>query len=178
MEKEPCFRILNKTSKTVTVKLMGKPVTFSWEEFNKKLIVVDKVWAVLNEEEKKKQEEADELVNFAVIAFLKSRAATDPGEKLSAMGALGSITKKLEELLECSSMEVVQLVRQRVELMNPFMTNPVFDFRHGDGNHRHTSKNHREMLEKHRTVQVTDEKKPTIGDAFPGLASLKEKMEK
>ena len=55
MAKEPRFRILNKTRETVTLKLMDKPMTFSWEEFNKKLIVVDKVWAVLNEEEKKKQ---------------------------------------------------------------------------------------------------------------------------
>ena len=52
MAEETRFRILNKTRETVTLKLQDKPMTFSWEEFNKKLIVVDKVWAVLNEEEK------------------------------------------------------------------------------------------------------------------------------
>ena len=61
MEKEVRFRILNKTSKTVTVKLGGKPMEFPWEEFNKKLVVVDKFWAVLNEEEKKRQEEKERL---------------------------------------------------------------------------------------------------------------------
>ena len=51
MAEETRFRILNKTRETVTLKLQDKPMTFSWEEFNKKLIVVDKVSAILNEDE-------------------------------------------------------------------------------------------------------------------------------
>ena len=95
MEKEVRFRILNKTPKTVTLKLQGKPMTFSWEEFNKKLVVVDKVWAVMNEEEKKKQEEADDLVNDAVVCVMLQRGNAEPIRKLSALSQLGKITEKL-----------------------------------------------------------------------------------
>ena len=70
MAEETRFHILNKTRETVTLKLQDKPMTFSWEEFNKKLIVVDKVWAILNEDEKKKQDKAEELINNAVVAMM------------------------------------------------------------------------------------------------------------
>jgi len=171
MEKEVRFRILNKTPKTVTVKLMGKPMEFSWEEFNKKLIVVDKVWAVLNEEEKKKQEEADELVNDAVVCVMLQRGNADPIRKLSALAQLGTITEKLQVMLECSNAEVLQIIRQRLMLLNPYMVNPMFD----SPKHR---KHYERKEEKPKAVPVFEEKKPTFGDAFSALAELKEKMEK
>ena len=170
MEKEVRFRILNKTSKTVTVKLMGKPMEFSWEEFNKKLIVVDKVWAVLNEEEKKKQEEADELVNDAVVCVMLQRGNTDPIRKLSALAQLGAITEKLQIMLECTPAEVMNIIRQRLMLLNPYMVNPIFD---SPKPHK-THENHNAP----KATPVFEEKKPTFGDAFSCLAELKETLKK
>ena len=170
MEKEVRFRILNKTPKTVTVKLMGKPMEFTWEEFNKKLIVVDKVWAVLNEEEKKKQEKVDDLINDAVVCVMLQRGNADPIRKLSALAQLGTITEKIQELLECSNAEVLQLIRKRLMLLNPFMVNPMFD----------SPKPHKKH-ENHNAPKATpvfEEKKPTFGDAFSALSELKEKLEK
>lgn len=171
MEKEVRFRILNKTSKTVTVKLMGKPMEFSWEEFNKKLVMVDKFWAVLNEEEKKKQEEADELVNDAVVCVMLQRGNADPIRKLSALAQLGTITEKLQVMLECTPAEVMNIIRQRLMLLNPYMVNPMFDS-------PKTHKHYERKEEKPKAVPIGDEKKPTLGDAFSCLAELKEKMEK
>jgi len=186
MEKEVRFRILNKTSKTVTVKLGGKPMEFPWEEFNKKLVVVDKFWAVLNEEEKKKQEEADELVNQAVICVMIQRGNSDAGNKLAHMAALPRIIDKLVVMLECDKMQVLDLIRKRLMLMNPFMVNPMFDDETLKRNHMYRK---RERMEheverdnvgnrKVVTVSNCDNDKPTFGDAFSCLADLKEKLEK
>lgn len=189
MEKEIRFRILNKTSKTVTVKLQGKPMEFSWEEFNKKLVVVDKFWAVLNEEEKKKQEEANELVNDSVICVLLQRGNSDPMKKLVALSRLSSNTEKLQELLECTNGEVLNIIRHRLMAMNPFMVNPMFDDETLKRNHMYrklsTIKKELEKEEDYRPVKNEKNETggqygshtPTFGDSFSTLGELKKKLE-
>ena len=167
MEKEIRYRILNKTSKGVTLKLMGKAMTFPWEEFNKKLIVVDKVWAVLNEEEKKRQKEADEMINWAVVYFLESRAAAEGEKKLNTMYQLGVLITEISKKLECSNLDAMKLIRDRAMLLNPYLLNPIGS----EGK----KKEHKQVKES--STPATNEKKPTLGDAFPGLSKLKDSME-
>ena len=190
MEKEVRFRILNKTSKTVTIKLQGKPMTFSWEEFNKKLVVVDKFWAVLNETEKKKQKEADELVNQAVVCVMFQHGNGDPIRKLSYLAQLGEITTKLQEMLECDNAQVLDIIRKRLMLMNPFMVNPMFDDETLKRNHMYRKpETIKKELEKEVETDyrsVKNEKNetggqygshtPTFGDAFSTLGELKKKL--
>lgn len=178
MDKETRFRILNKTAKTVTVKLMDKPMTFSWEEFNKKLIVVDKVWAILNDAEKKKQEEADDLVNDAVVAVLIQNGGGDPSFKLAHIAALPGIIDKLTVLLECNRLEVMNIIRKRLMAMNQFMVNPMFSDDILNKNGVHHKKRYNKQEENSKPVHVFDEKKPTLGDAFSCLGELKDKLEK
>lgn len=172
MEKEPRFRILNKTSKTVTVKLMGKPMEFSWEEFNKKLIVVDKFWAILNESEKKKQKEADELVNNAVVCVMLQRGNAEPVRKLAALAQLATITEKLQEILECSNAEVLNLIRQRLMVLNPFMVNPMFD----EGEEE-PEEEYEEECDEYKPDPEPVNLKNTLGAHFDCLLELKKKME-
>lgn len=200
MEKEVRFRILNKTAKTVTVKLGGKPMEFPWEEFNKKLVVVDKFWAVLNEEEKKKQEEADDLVNQAVICVMIQRGNGDVSNKLVHMAALPGIIDKLVVMLECDKMQVLNIIRRRLMLMNPFMVTPMFSDDTLKQHHVYRKKNSlftedeeessKEYKDESNVMNrpVVNERgqkghqygpeKPTLGDAFSCLADLKEKLEK
>ena len=182
MEKEVRFRILNKTSKTVTIKLGGKPMKFPWEEFNKKLIVVDKFWAVLNEEEKKKQDKAEELINNAVVAMMIQNGNGDAGTKLTHLAVLGKCIDEATELLECSRLEVMQLIRQRLMMLNPFMVNPMFSEdemnRSGIHHKKHRGGNPNRDKDGNREVVSTVSNKPTLGDTFSCLGELKEKMEK
>ena len=182
MAKEPRFRILNKTRETVTLKLQDKPMTFSWEEFNKKLVVVDKVWAVLNEEEKKKQEKAEELISDAVVSMMIQRGNSDARTKLAHMAMLGKCIDEAAELLECNRLEVMQIIRQRLMMLNPFMVNPMFSEdemnRSGIHHKKHRGGNPNRDKDGNREVVSTVEKKPTLGDAFSCLGELKEKMEK
>jgi len=174
-KEQPRFRILNKTSKTVTLRLGDKPMTFPWEEFNKKLIVVDKIWATFNEEEAKKQAEADDLINDAVVAVLVQNGGGEPGFKMMHMAALPGIIDKLTVLLECNRLEVMNIIRKRLMAMNPFMSKPMFTDDELKRNGIHHKKKHLPKDEK--PVPVFEVEKPTLGDAFPGLADLKEKLE-
>ena len=182
MEKESRFRILNKTRETVTLKLQDKPMTFSWEEFNKKLIVVDKVWAILNEEEKKKRDKVEELINNAVISMMIQNGNGDAGTKLTHMAVLGKCIDDAAELLECSGLEVMPLIRQRLMMLNPFMVNPMFseDEMNRSGIHRKKYRGGKPNRDKDRNCEVVSivDNKPTFGDAFSCLGELKEKMEK
>lgn len=192
MSKEVRFRILNKTSKDVTVKLGDKPMTFSWEEFNKKLVVVDKFWAVLNEEEKKKHEQAEEAISWAIVNFLSMRAAEGNPEKskeymVNALG-FGKRMEEVQKLLECSMLEATQIVRQRLMMMNPFMANPMFSDEDMRRNGIHTRKSLRpkrgegvsfdDKGNRQVVAAEADSGKPTLGDAFSCLGELKKKMEK
>ena len=178
MDKKNRIRILNKTAKTVTLKLGDEPMTFSWEEFNKKLVVVDNIWAVPNEEEAKKQAEADDLVNHAVVGVMLQRGNADVTAKMSALMSLPGIIDKLTELLECSKAEVMEIIRKRLMLMNPFMVNPMFSDETLKKNGIHHKKRYNKQEENSKPVPVFDEKKPTLGDAFSCLGELKDKLEK
>lgn len=182
MDKKARFRILNKTRETVTLKLMDKPMTFTWEEFNKKLVVVDKVWAVLNETEKKKQDEAEELISDTVVSVMIQNGNSDARTKLAHMMMIGKNVERITELLECTRLEAMQLIRERLMMLNPFMVNPMFTEEQMDRSGIHHKKqrggNPNRDKDGNREVVSTVENKPTLGDAFSCLGELKEKMEK
>ncbi len=181
MAKEPRFRILNKTRETVTLKLMDKPMTFTWEEFNKKLVVVDKVWAVPNDAEKKKQDEADELINDTVVSVMIQNGNSDARTKLAHMMMIGKNVERIAELLECTRLEAMQIIRKRLMMMNPFMVNPMFSEEEMNRNGIHPKRIHKKPnydKDGNREVVSTVENKPTLGDAFACLGELKEKMDK
>jgi len=181
MAKEPRFRILNKTRETVTLKLQDKPMTFSWEEFNKKLVIVDKVWAVLNDAEKKKQDEAEELISDTVVSVMIQNGNSDARTKMAHMMMIGKNVERIAELLECNRLEAMQIIRKRLMMLNPFMVNPMFseeEMNRSGIHHKRIHKEPKHDKDGNREVVSTVENKPTLGDAFACLGELKEKMEK
>lgn len=181
MAKEPRFRILNKTRETVTLKLQDKPMTFSWEEFNKKLVVVDKVWAVLNDAEKKKQDEAEELISDTVVSVMIQNGNSDARTKMAHMMMIGKNVERIAELLECNRLEAMQIIRKRLMMLNPFMVNPMFsedEMNRSGIHHKRIHKEPNRDKDGNHKVVSTVENKPTLGDAFACLGELKEKMDK
>jgi hypothetical protein len=160
---------------------MDKPMTFTWEEFNKKLVVVDKVWAVLNETEKKKQDEAEELISATVVSVMIQNGNSDTRTKMAHMMMIGKNVERITELLECSKLEAMQIIRKRLMMLNPFMVNPMFseDEMNRNGiHHKKLRKKTNRDNDGNKEVASTVESKPTLGDAFACLGELKEKMEK
>ena len=190
MSNQKRFRILNKTSKTVTVKVGKEPITVTWEEFNQNFNIVDKFWAVFNKEMQEKQEKIEDKLGFATVAALEMRAAqskNDAAKELAAAYRLGSYMEEIQELSGMTGLQVMQLIQQRLMIMNPFMINPMFsdDQLKAAGMYKGRRDRHHTPLEtddngnrKVVTIEQGDTGKPTIGDAFPGLASLKEQYEK
>ena len=181
MKDKPRFRIVNKTNKTVTIKIGPESHTISWDEYNKSFVTVDKFWAEFNEEMQKNHEQAEEAISWAVVHFMAMRAAEGNEEKskdfLTNSLAFGSRMEEIQKLLSCSLLEATQIVRKRLMLMNPFMTDPMFPVSRSQKKLRRKMERDAEE-EVSRPVPVYDEKKPTLGDAFSCLGELKAKMEK
>ena len=121
MEKEKRFRILNKTAKTVTVKIGKEPITSTWEEFNQSMVVVDKYWAVFNDEMKKKQDEIEDLLGFLTVHVLEMNAAQNSGDtskELKAAYMVGSLMDKLQKISGFTTIQIMELVKQRLMVMN------------------------------------------------------------
>lgn len=166
------IRILKKSSTGVLLKVGRDAIPASWEEFNEKFDIVDNVWAVMKESEKQKFEEIEDHINDAVVSFMFQRGNGDPGQKLAHLALLGDSISKIQEKLGCSMADAMQLVRERIALMNPFMSKPLIN----ENKHRNFNK-HRE--ERKKPVSNEPEKQTTaIGDLCPALAKLKEQMEK
>ena len=183
MANKPKFRILNKTNKNVTIKIGDKPITVSWEEYDKTFVTVDKFWAVFNEENQKRHEQAEEAISQAVVHFLAMRAAEGDDSKAQAylVNALGfgQSMEEIQKLLNCSMLEATQIIQRRLMVMNPFMVNPMFtdDQLKRAGMYRSRKKIEKEWEEESKPVPVCEEKKPTLGDAFSCLGDLKSKLE-
>ena len=185
MEKKVRFRILNKTAKTVTIKIGDKPTTVSWDDYNKTFVTVDKFWAEFNEEEQKRHDQAEEALTWAVIHFLAMRTAEGNPEKshdylVNALG-FGKRLEEIQNLLNCTPLEAAQLVQKRLMVMNPFLVNPMFSEETLNRNGIQTKKRLREKVNRdadgNREVVSTVDNKPTLGDAFSCLGDLKKKME-
>ncbi len=180
MEKEKRFRILNKTAKTVTVKVGDQTVTSSWEEFNQNFIVVDKYWAVFNEEMKKKQDEVEDLLGWITVYIMEMNAAKandNASKELTAAGMVGTLMDKLQKVSGFSTMQIMQLIQQRLMALNPFMVNPMFPMNKHQQSIRRKNEGEIRQERENKPVPVAEENKPTLGDAFPGLADLKKNME-
>ena len=187
--KQKRFRVLNKTAKTVTVKVGDQPITVSWEEFNQNFNLVDKFWAVFNKEMQEKQEKIEDKLGFATVAALEMRAAqskNDAAKELAAAYRLGSYMEEIQKMSGMTGLQVMQLIQQRLMIMNPFMINPMFsdDQLKAAGMYKRRDRRHTPLEtddngnRKVVTIEQGDTGKPTIGDACPGLASLRDKMEK
>jgi hypothetical protein len=178
--KQKRFRIVNKTAKNVTVKIGPESHTMSWDEYNQNFISVDKFWCVFNEEMEKAAKEMDEYADWITIAVMEMNAAQhqqDAGKELAAAYRVGSLTKKMQEKFNLTGMQVMQLVRKRLEVMNPFMVHPMFPVSNSQKKLRRKVEREADS-EMNLASEPVKENKPTLGDAFPGLASLKEKYEK
>jgi hypothetical protein len=173
------FRIVNKTAKTVTVKIGPESHTMTWDEYNQNFITVDKFWCVFNEEMEKMSQEMDEYADWITIAVMEMNAAQhqqDAGKELAAAYRVGSLTKKMQEKFNLTGMQVMQLVRKRLEVMNPFMVHPMFPVSNSQKKLRRKMEREADS-EMNLTREPVQESKPTLGDAFSVLGDLKAKLE-
>ena len=125
MNKKPRFRIVNKTKDSVTLDFkgdLGKKTT-TWEEFNEVYNIVDKIWAVPNDNAWKKlqkqQEEFQKIVDKAVTFVILADITTDPGKKLGALAALGSCTDEVMKVLGCDKAEATRMLQMALSSYGP-----------------------------------------------------------
>ena len=157
------IRIVNKSKDGVKLSLAPNVIkSFAWEEFNKNFLVVDSVWAELNENGKKTMEQVNDLISSAVASYFVANKTTDPKVKITNIMLIGQSTRLLSEKLECTLLEAVSLVKDRV--------NGVI--RLSVRNQRKNIANHKEKREEQTPKAATF----ALGD-IPELKELKDKMQ-
>jgi hypothetical protein len=82
----------------------------------------------------------------------------------------------MQEKFNLTGMQVMQLVRKRLEVMNPFMVNPMFPVSNSQKKLRRKVEREADS-EMNLTREPVKENKPTLGDAFSCLGDLKAKLE-
>ena len=125
MNKKPRTRIVNKTKDSVTLDFKGDigKKTTTWEEFNEIYDIVDKIWAVPNdnawEKLQKQQEEFQKIVDKAVTFVVLADITMDPGKKLGALAALGSCTDEVMKVLGCDKAEAIRMLQMALSSYGP-----------------------------------------------------------
>jgi glutamate synthase domain-containing protein 2 len=115
-------RIINKAKDGVTIKYQtGHIEKYSWEEFNSAYDIKDNVWGVMKPELEKIQEEIEDKLSMATVMFFEARAAEKKGDhakQLSSLAALGGLSEKIKELGHFNDSQVMQLIQNRVKLLD------------------------------------------------------------
>lgn len=166
------LRIVKKTKDGVILdmKQFGKQA-FPWNEFNKIYEIVDNVYAQFNADYLAKNEEADKYIDDACVAyFFINGPGVDAGTKLTYMAMLGDCVEKAGKILNLNNLDVMKIIRQRIDAVRNFGSTPKRSSKHSN---RHSP---------HKTAsKVNDQPERAMNTVFAdneALMKLKESMEK
>lgn len=171
--KDKKIRIIKKENDGITLKENGNAIKFSWEEFNTGYNIVDNVYAVMNDKMIKKMEELDNLIDTATTAYFIVQNSVPDIKQLSYAAVLSQTIEKIQKLLNCTGLEAIKLVKNRVDSMNSM-------FRSDKNTHtrEYYKKQRREMNKDKfpKRVETPVNSTSCVMSDNPALLKLKEKM--
>ena len=112
------IRIVKKEKDGITLKVNGTSVKFSWDEFNDGYNIVDNVYAVMNDKMVEQMTRLDELVNTATTAYFIMRNSVPDFKQLSYSAVLSETIEKIQNLLNCTGLDAMKLVKNRINTIN------------------------------------------------------------
>ena len=112
------IRIVKKEKDGITLKVNGTSVKFSWDEFNAGYNIVDNVYAVMNDKMVEQMTRLDELVNTATTAYFIMRNSVPDFKQLSYSAVLSETIEKIQNLLNCTGLDAMKLVKNRINTIN------------------------------------------------------------
>ena len=112
------IRIGKKEKDGITLKVNGTSVKFSWDEFNDGYNIVDNVYAVMNDKMVEQMTRLDELVNTATTAYFIMRNSVPDFKQLSYSAVLSETIEKIQNLLNCTGLDAMKLVKNRINTIN------------------------------------------------------------
>ena len=112
------LRIVKKEKDGITIKENGTSVKFSWDEFNDGYNIIDNVYAVMNDKMVEQMSQLDELIDSAITAYFILQNSVPGITQLSYAGVLSETIEKIQKLLKCSMLDVMKLVKNRINAIN------------------------------------------------------------
>ena len=119
-------RIINKSKDSITLDLGIQIVKATWKEFNKMYVICEdnKNYCIINPEWQKRLDEAQKLVNEAMIYYLQvDWKIADPNQipDLVHMGVVGKYVEEISKILECSYLDAMKLLNyQAIQIRSTF----------------------------------------------------------
>ena len=112
------LRIVKKEKDGITIKENGTSVKFSWDEFNAGYNIVDNVYAVMTDEMAEQMAQLDDLINTATTVYFIMQNSVPGIKQLSYAAVLSETIKKIQKLLNCTGLDVMKLVKNRINAVN------------------------------------------------------------
>ena len=112
------LRIVKKEKDGITIKENGTSVKFSWDEFNAGYNIVDNVYAVMTDEMAEQMTQLDDLINTATTVYFIIQNSVPGIKQLSYAAVLSETIKKIQKLLNCTGLDVMKLVKNRINAVN------------------------------------------------------------
>lgn len=173
-EKEVRIRIIHKSKEGVILDMkdQGKK-SVPWDTFNKMFLIKDNVWAVFNEETKKKREQFDELMNDLCIQVMMHQADEKRGDNsnfLTHMGMIGTLSEKIQKEFGFTAMQVIQEARKRIAIFR----DPNIPFFEKETPQEYRERHARQAEEKaKRERDERSYRQGTISNATESMANVK-----
>lgn len=112
------IRIIRKQKDCITLSVKGNEVKFSWDEFNAGYIIVDNIYAVMNDIMVERMNQLDKLIDTATTTYFIVQNSVPDIKQLSYAAVLSQTIEKIQKLLNCTGLEAIKLVRNRIDAMN------------------------------------------------------------
>ena len=112
------LRIVKKEKDGITIKENGIFVKFSWDEFNDGYNIIDNIYAVMNDKMVEQMSQLDELIDSAITAYFILQNSVPGITQLSYAGVLSETIEKIQNLLKCSVLDAMKLVKNRINAIN------------------------------------------------------------
>lgn len=112
------IRIVRKQKDGITLRVKGNEIKFPWDEFNEGYIIVDSVYAMMNEQLVERMSKLDELIKSATTSYFIMQNSVPGFSKLTHAAVLSETIGKIQKLLNCNGLEAIQLIKKQVDSMN------------------------------------------------------------
>lgn len=112
------IRIVRKQKDGITLRVKGNEIKFSWDEFNSGYNIVDNVYAIMNDTMVERMNKLDDLISTATTAFFIVQNSVPDIKQLSYAAVLTNTIEEIQNLLNCTGLEAIQLVKKNVESLN------------------------------------------------------------
>lgn len=163
------FRIINKSKEGVTISTPKGPKMMPWDQFNNMFVIVDKVYAQLNNQMQKKHDRLEEMINLLTIKTLETKSKASEPSTSEAL-VLGTLADKIQKEFGFTLPQIIAEVQRRITILR----DPNIPFFEKETPEEYRERHARQAEEKaKREKDERSYRQGTISNATESMANVK-----